>query len=65
MSRSWKEHSDFLTNNISNWPIPRLNDNYAYILSVYRELISETEEFEKYFQFQNGFLTIFILLKKK
>ena len=60
-----KEHTDFLTDNISNWPIPRLNDNYAYILSVYRELISETEEFEKYSPVSEWLLDNFYFIEEK
>jgi len=60
-----KEHSDFLTNNISNWPIPRLNDNYEYILSVYRELSSETEEFEKYSPVSEWLLDNFYFIEEK
>ena len=29
---------------LSNWPLPRMNDNYNYILSVYKELNEDTQK---------------------
>ncbi|CZQ86184.1 glycosyl hydrolase 94 [Trichococcus palustris] len=42
------EHSNFMTNNIPNWPIPRLDDNYNFIHSVYRDLSSDIQLNEQF-----------------
>lgn len=36
-----EEHSNFMTDNIPNWPIPRLAENYDFIHSVYNDLNSD------------------------
>ena len=38
-----EEHSEFMTNNILNWPVPGLNDNYNYILSDYKDISSDMQ----------------------
>ncbi len=38
------EHSVSNRQNFLNWPLPRMNDNYEYILSVYRELNEDIQK---------------------
>ena len=42
------EHSNFMTNNIPNWPVPRLAENYNFILSVYNDLSSDIQLNEQF-----------------
>jgi cellobiose phosphorylase len=42
------EHSNFMTNNIPNWPVPRLAENYHFILSVYNDLSSDVQLNEQF-----------------
>lgn len=38
------EHLISNKQNFLNWPVPRMNENYAFILSVYKELNDEIQE---------------------
>jgi len=41
-----------------SWPIPRMNDNYRYIMSVYKEMNEDVQKVSALRLLQNGFWII-------